>query len=65
MEVEERLLDNHAWTWNEKPFHHIPPKRVQNMHGVWPTRHGGPPELMKDDDYIIACKGRKEEANFW
>jgi len=22
-------------------------------------------ELMKDDDYIIACKGRKEEANFW
>jgi len=22
-------------------------------------------KLMKDDDYIIACKGRKEEANFW
>jgi len=22
-------------------------------------------ELMKDDNYIIACKGRKEEANFW
>jgi len=22
-------------------------------------------EFMKDDDYFIACKGRKEEANFW
>jgi len=22
-------------------------------------------ELMKDDDYIVACKGRKEEVNFW
>ena len=22
-------------------------------------------KLMKDDDYVIACKGRKEEANFW
>jgi len=22
-------------------------------------------KLMKDDDYIVACKGRKEEANFW
>jgi len=20
---------------------------------------------MKDDDYVVACKGRKEEANFW
>jgi len=40
MEVEERLLDNHTWTWNEKPLHHIPPKRVQNMHGVWLTCHG-------------------------
>jgi len=22
-------------------------------------------KLMKDNDYIIACKGRKEEAKFW
>jgi len=22
-------------------------------------------ELMKDNDYIIACKGRKKEAKFW
>jgi len=22
-------------------------------------------KLMKDDNYVIACKGRKEEANFW
>jgi len=22
-------------------------------------------ELMKDNDYVIACKGRKEEVNFW
>jgi len=22
-------------------------------------------KLMKDDDYIVACKGRKEEVNFW
>ena len=22
-------------------------------------------ELMKDNDYIVACKGRKEEVNFW
>ena len=22
-------------------------------------------KLMKDDDYVVACKGRKEEANFW
>jgi len=22
-------------------------------------------KLMKNNDYIVACKGRKEEANFW
>ena len=22
-------------------------------------------KLMKDDNYVIACKGRKEEVNFW
>jgi len=22
-------------------------------------------ELMKDDNYIVACKGMKEEVNFW
>jgi len=22
-------------------------------------------KLMKDDDYIVACKGRKEEVSFW
>ena len=22
-------------------------------------------ELIKDNDYIIACKGRKKKVNFW
>jgi len=39
MEVEERLPDNQTWMWNEN-LSIIPPKRVQNMHGVQQKHHG-------------------------
>jgi len=63
MEVEERLLDNHAWTWNEtlSIIYHPRGCKVCMEYG----QHIMEAELMKDNNYIIACKGRKEEANFW
>jgi len=63
MEVEDRLLDNHAWTWNEtlSIIYHPRGCKICMEDG----QHVMEAELMMDDDYIIACKGRKEEENFW
>jgi len=65
MEVEERLLDNHTWMWNETLsiiyIYHPRGCKVCMEYG----QHVMEAELMKDNDYIVACKGRKEEVNFW
>jgi len=63
IEVEERLLDNHAWTWNKNLSIIYHPRGCKTCMEY--GRHVMEAELMKDDDYVIACKGRKEEANFW
>jgi len=61
MEVEERLLDNHAWMWNETlPIIYHPRGCKVCMEYSW---HVMEAELMKDDNYVISCKGRKEEVN--
>jgi len=63
MEIEERLLDNHAWMWNKtlSIIYHPRGCKICMEYG-WYIMEA---ELMKDNDYIVACKGRKEEANFW
>jgi len=75
MEVEESLLDNHAWMWNENLSIIYHPRGCKTCMEY--GRHVMKAKLMKDDDYIVACKGRKddnyivackgrkEEANFW
>jgi len=63
MEVEERLPDNHVWTWNENLAIIYHPRGCKTCMEY--SQHIMEAELMKDDDYIVACKGRKEEANFW
>jgi len=63
MEVEERLPDNHTWTWNENLSIIYYPRGCKTCMEY--GRHIMEAELMKDDDYVVACKGRKEEANFW
>ena len=61
MEVEERLPDNHAWMWNENLSIIYHPRGCKTCMEY--SRHVMEAELMKDDDYIVACKGRKEEAS--
>jgi len=63
MEVEGRLPDNHAWIWNEtlSIIYHPRGCKICMEYG----QHIMEAELMKDNNYIIACKGRKEEVNFW
>jgi len=63
MEVEERLLDNHTWTWNKtlSIIYHSRGCKICMEYG----QHVMEAKLMKDDNYVIACKGRKEEVNFW
>jgi len=62
MEVKERILDNHAWTQNKtlSIIYHPRGCKICMEYG----QHVMEVELMKDDDYIVACKERKEEANF-
>jgi len=63
MVVEERLLDNRAWTWNENLSIIYHPRGCKTCMEY--GQHVMEAKLMKDVNYIIACKGRKEEANFW
>jgi len=63
MEVEERLPDNHAWMWNENLSIIYHPRECKTC--IEYGQHVMEAELMKDNDYVIACKGRKEEVNFW
>jgi len=63
MEVEEKLPDNHAWTWNENLSIIYHPRGCKTCMEY--SQHVMETKLMKDDDYVVACKGRKEEANFW
>jgi len=63
MEVEERLPDNHTWTWNKNLSIVYHPRGCKTCMEY--SQHIMEAKLMKDDNYVIACKGRKEEVNFW
>jgi len=63
MEVEERLPDNHAWMWNENLSIVYHPRGCKTCMEY--GQHIMEAKLMKGDDYVVACKGRKKEANFW